>query len=85
MLSNALLSQLSHSDMKSRDKKINIVMLKSVHKKLGIIQHTTKTITIILDDNLVKKVHDIQAKLIKESSKPVSFSRIMNDTLRKSL
>jgi len=44
-----------------------------------------KRITIVLDDELIKKLHDIQAKLIKESSNAVSFSRILNDTLRKSL
>ncbi len=42
-------------------------------------------ITIILDDELLKKLHEIQAKQIKQSSKSVSFSRVLNDTLRKAL
>lgn len=42
MLSNALLSHILPSDMKSSNKKINTLMLKSVHKKSGIYQHTTK-------------------------------------------
>jgi uncharacterized protein YqgQ len=45
----------------------------------------SKRITIILDDELLKKLHYIQAKLIRESEKSVSFSRVMNDVLRKAL
>jgi hypothetical protein len=45
----------------------------------------SKRITIILDDELLKKLHEIQAKLIKQSSKSVSFSRVLNDVLRKAL
>jgi len=44
-----------------------------------------KRITIMLDDDLLKKLHEIQAKLIKESSKSVSFSRVLNQTIRKNL
>ena len=44
-----------------------------------------KRITIILDDDLRKKLHEIQAKLIKQSTKSVSFSRVLNDVLRKNL
>ncbi len=71
--------------MKLSNKKINIALLKSVHKKSGNFQPTTKRITIILDDDLVKKLYDIQAELIKESSNGVSFSRIMNYILHESL
>ncbi|KFM18821.1 hypothetical protein AAA799P11_00942 [Marine Group I thaumarchaeote SCGC AAA799-P11] len=44
-----------------------------------------KRVTIMLDDNLVKKLREKQAKLIKETAKPVSFSLVVNETLRKSL
>ena len=44
-----------------------------------------KRITIMLDDDLLKKLHEMQAKLIKESSKSVSFSRVLNETIRKKL
>jgi hypothetical protein len=71
--------------MKLSTQKINIAMLKSVHTKSGIYQHTATRCTIMLEDDLVKKLHDIQAKLIKESQKSVSFSSVLNDTLRKSL
>jgi hypothetical protein len=44
-----------------------------------------KRITIILDDDLLKKLHEIQAKLIKQYTKSVSFSRVLNEVLRKRL
>ncbi len=46
---------------------------------------TAKRVTIMLDDDLVKKLHELQAKLIKESSESVSFSAVLNETLRKKL
>ena len=39
----------------------------------------------MLDDELIKKLRAKQAKLIKESSKSVSFSRVVNELLRKGL
>jgi len=44
-----------------------------------------KRITIMLDDDLVKKLHEIQAKQIKMSKGSVSFSAILNEILRKNL
>ncbi len=44
-----------------------------------------KRITIVLDDDLVKKLHEIQAKQIKQSTKSVSFSRVLNEVVRKNL
>jgi len=41
-----------------------------------------KRITIMLDDALKKKLHEIQAKQIRESKKSVSFSRVLNEVLR---
>jgi hypothetical protein len=45
----------------------------------------SKRVTIVLDDDLVKKLHEKQSKLIKESMKSVSFSSVINQTLRKSI
>ena len=45
----------------------------------------SKRITIVLDDDLLKKLREKQAKLIKESVKSVSFSHIVNVTLRKGI
>jgi len=39
-------------------------------------------ITIMLDDDLVKKIRLIQSKLIKKRNESVSFSRVLNDLLR---
>ncbi|NQV40188.1 MAG: hypothetical protein HQ505_06575 [Nitrosopumilus sp.] len=44
-----------------------------------------KRITIMIDDDLVKKLHERQSKLIKESVNSVSFSRVLNEIVRKSL
>ena len=44
-----------------------------------------KRTTMMLDDDLVKKLHEIQANQIKISKNSVSFSAIMNEILRKSL
>ena len=44
-----------------------------------------KRITIMLDDDLLKKLHEIQAKQIKKTQKSVSFSRVLNEVLRKRL
>ncbi len=40
-----------------------------------------RRITIMLDDDLQKKLREKQAKLIKQSKKSVSFSRVVNLTL----
>ena len=42
-------------------------------------------ITIMLDDDLAKKLRLLQSKRLKESYKSISFSRVLNDTLRKCL
>jgi len=44
-----------------------------------------KRVTIVMDDDLVKKLHEMQAKRIKESSKPVSFSAVLNECLASEL
>ncbi len=44
-----------------------------------------KIITIMLNDDLVKKLHEIQAKQIKQSTKSVSFSRVLNEVISKGL
>jgi predicted transcriptional regulator len=41
-----------------------------------------KRITIMLDDDLDKKLRLIQAKAIQNTSSSVSFSTVLNETLR---
>ncbi len=45
----------------------------------------TKRITIMLDDDLDKKIRQAQAKMIQSESKSVSFSRVLNMFLEKGL
>jgi len=42
-------------------------------------------VTIILDDDLLKKLRNKQAKLLKTEKGSVSLSRVINDTLRSAL
>ena len=44
-----------------------------------------RRITIVLDDNLVKKLREKQSKLIKESTSSVSFSGVVNEYVRQGL
>ncbi len=53
--------------------------------KLEEMKQMAKRITIVLDDDLLKKLHEIQAKQIKTSSKSVSFSAVLNEVARKGL
>jgi len=43
----------------------------------------SKRVTIVIDDIILMKLRRKQAQLIKESTKSVSLSRVLNDTLRK--
>ncbi len=45
----------------------------------------SKRITIMLDDDLGKKLHLIQAKAIQSTTSSVSFSTVLNEILRNSL
>lgn len=39
----------------------------------------------MLDDDLVKKLREIQAKQLKKTNQNVSFSQVINQTLKKEL
>jgi len=57
---------------------------------MGILEYTNqnfmaKRITVVLDDQLVKKLKTIQSKKIAKSKESVSFSRVINEELRKVL
>ena len=43
----------------------------------------SRRITIMIDDDLIKKLHERQAKKIKDTASSVSFSSVINETLRK--
>ncbi len=42
-------------------------------------------VTIVLDNALAEKLRNLQAKMIKTSSKSVSFSSVVNDVLEEGL
>ncbi|WP_187146199.1 MULTISPECIES: hypothetical protein [Nitrosopumilus] len=44
-----------------------------------------KRITIVMDEDVFKKLREKQAKQIRESSERVSFSSVVNETLRKNI
>jgi hypothetical protein len=44
-----------------------------------------KRITIMIDDEINKKLHLIQAKEITKTNSSVSYSQVINDMLRKQL
>ena len=44
-----------------------------------------KRVTIMIDDDLDKKLRLIQSKLIAKSSSSVSYSQVLNETIRKEL
>ena len=44
-----------------------------------------KRVTIMLDGDLDKKLRVLQSKTIQKENTSCSFSRVLNDTLRKSL
>lgn len=41
-----------------------------------------KAITVIIDEELQKKLRDIQARLIQKHNKSFSFSKVLNLTLK---
>jgi len=45
----------------------------------------SKRVTVVLEDDIVKALHLIQAKEISKTGESVSFSRIVNSELRKKI
>ena len=45
----------------------------------------TKRVTIMIDEDLDKKLRLRQAKMIQQEQSSYSYSRVLNDILRKSL
>ncbi len=45
----------------------------------------SKRVTIVIDDDLDKKLRVRQAKLIQQTNSSYSYSRVLNETLRKVL
>jgi hypothetical protein len=45
----------------------------------------SKRVTIMIDDDLDKKIRLRQAKMIQQEQTSYSYSRVLNETLRKNL
>ena len=45
----------------------------------------SKRVTIVIDDNLDKKLRTLQAKQIQREQSSCSYSKVLNETLRKVL
>ena len=45
----------------------------------------SKRVTIVIDESIDKKLRLRQAKIIQQNQSSCSFSRVVNDTLRKGL
>ena len=45
----------------------------------------SKRVTIIIDVDLDKKLRTLQAKMIQKEQSSCSFSKVVNETIRKSL
>ena len=45
----------------------------------------SKRVTIVIDDNLDRKIRNLQAKQIQTNEKNVSYSQVINQLLRKEL
>ncbi len=45
----------------------------------------SKYVTIMIDDDLDKELRILQAKMIRKENKSVSYSKVVNITLRKVL
>ena len=62
---------------------MNTICVLTHHVSVFVIM--SKRITVVLDDELVKKLRNVQSKKIRKSKNSVSFSSVINEELRKSL
>ena len=65
----------------------NVIVLEqtTVYIKIRKMSAMANRITIVLDEDIIQKLRNIQAKQIKDTSSSVSFSNIVNETLKKCL
>ena len=62
-----------------------MVNQKKINGKVILYEVMAKRITIMIDDDLDKKIRLIQAKAIQSTTNSVSYSRTINDLIRKNL
>ena len=61
-----------------------LVIYEEIFILLGWIKYVSKRITVMLDDDILKKLRLLQSKQIKDQAESVSFSKVINETLQKS-
>ena len=61
-----------------------LVIYEEIFMLLGWIKYVSKRITVMLDDDILKKLRLLQSKQIKDRAESVSFSKVINETLQKS-
>ncbi len=59
------------------------MLYSNVHTILWV--QMSKRVTIMIDEDLDKKIRLRQAKLIQQEQSSYSYSKVLNETLRKSL
>jgi len=57
----------------------------NTNKLVIVIEYMSKRVTIMIDEDLDKKLRLRQAKLIQQEQSSYSYSKVLNETLRKSL
>ena len=60
-------------------------LLNSIIFSQYYIDNMSKRVTIMIDDDMDAKLRIRQARLIEKDKKSISYSRVLNDTLRKTL
>ena len=45
----------------------------------------TKRVTVMIEDDVAKKLRELQSKKLRTSNKSVSFSSVINEVLKKEL
>ncbi len=73
--------------MMSHDKfRISRYLIHEIHYIIELESHIMrKRVTIMIDEDLDKKLRLRQAKIIQQNQSSCSYSRVLNETLRKSL
>lgn len=61
----------------------NKIFERDVFIFIWIIAIMGKRVTIVLDEEIYEKLRKLQAKMIQDSNKSVSFSRVINENLFK--
>ena len=61
------------------------MILKKCYTKVGKYEIMAKRVTIMIEDDLDKKLRLVQAKAIQSTNSSVSYSRIVNEALRNKL